>query len=220
MEYLAIIFYFISIIILGYRLKTKEKKHFLISMSFVVIGSFITYIITPSLITILFLIACVLSFIGDLVMARVIRLTNNRIADGAIVFGTAHITYIYAFIRLGYGYLSPFYTISGILLAFIFYYIIGYNPSLKPIMKIVNYVYALLITMLLMSVISFNQLDNISIYIRLSSIMGIVLFMMSDGLIAYNEFKKKLDGVNEIIIPTYLFAQVLLQMVPVLIILV
>ena len=44
-----------------------------------------------------FLIAILLSFFGDMLMAEYIKITNFRTIDGVMMFGLAHIMYIISY---------------------------------------------------------------------------------------------------------------------------
>lgn len=216
---IPLIFYVLSLLILVYRLKTKEKNHFLISVIFIVMGSFIAYINFKNSVSLIFFLAILLSFIGDLLMARKIKFSENRTIDGAIVFGLAHITYIYAFSLLKGSSFEIGLVLGGIIVSFVLYYFIGYEKELHDLYKIVNWVYALLITMTLVSVISFSITPQVPISAIIISLLGVILFMISDGVLAFNEFKKPIKNAKDIIAVTYIMAQIFLQTVLIIIIL-
>lgn len=217
MDFILIALYVISLTLLYIRMKTKERKFFLFGMLGIVITSLYIYITHLDEITVLFLLACVLSFIGDLLMARIFKITGYRLIDGAIFFGIAHILYILAFFGIGNLGIQLGYIISSVILAGVLFYFLGYNSKFNKMRNSFNYLYTLLITSLFMTILQFIQLGNISILAKISSISGIILFMISDGVISYNAFKNPVENANDIILPTYLLAQALLQLTPILV---
>lgn len=216
----SIVFYFIAIIFLMIRMKSKLKRDFLISVFFILLGSLTSYIITPSTITLLFLLAIIFSFIGDLLMAKVIRITRHRIIDGAMVFGIAHMIYIYSFYKLKNSGFEWWLIMIDVVLVIVLYYKIGYNSKLHPAMLISNFLYAMVLVSLVFANISFILTRNVPILVILSSFFGVILFLASDGILAYNEFQKPIKDAKDKIAVTYIFSQILLQMTPLLIIIV
>ena len=213
-----IIFFLVAIIFLYIRIKTKLKRYFLISVSFILIGSLISYIITPITITLIFLLAIIFSFIGDLLMAKVIRITKHRLIDGAMLFGIAHMIYIYSFYRLKNKGFEWWLIVIDIVIVIIFYYKIGFSSKLHPAMLISNFLYAIVLVSLLFANISFIITKNVPILVILSSFFGVILFLVSDGIIAYNEFQKPINNAKDKIAITYIISQILLQLTPILII--
>ena len=216
--YLTIISFVIAILLLILRMKTKEKKHFLISMGFILIGSLINYISYPGTILLFFLLAALSSFIGDLLMARVISITDNRTIDGGLVFGIAHILYITAFSSLRSQTPSWWIYIS-IVLSLILYMIFGYNPKHSTPRKGFNYIYAALITYMATTVLTFAIYEGVTLLTATVALTGALFFMISDGVLTYNEFKKPVNNAKDIIAVTYIVAQVLLQLTPLVILL-
>ena len=100
---ISLIFFGISLLFLVFRLITGKKRDFLLSVLFIVLGSAVFAISNGFFVLYLFLIAIILSFLGDLLMAEWIRITQHRTIDGIFAFGLAHIAYIYAFNTLNFG---------------------------------------------------------------------------------------------------------------------
>jgi uncharacterized membrane protein YhhN len=166
----------------------------------------------------LFLLAIFFSFIGDLLMAKVIRITKHRIIDGAMIFGIAHMIYIYSFYRLKNKGFEWWLIVIDLVLVVFLYYKIGYNSKLHPAILISNFLYALVLISLLFANISFIITKNVPILVILTSLLGVILFLVSDGILAYNEFQKPIENAKDKIAVTYIFSQILLQLTPILII--
>ncbi|MCY3412741.1 MAG: lysoplasmalogenase [Candidatus Heimdallarchaeota archaeon] len=211
MSFSYISFVLASVILL-YRMRSKQKKHFIYSMVFIVLASIIHLIESYSVINLVFTVAIVLSFIGDLFMAQWIRLTGKRTIDGAIAFGMAHITYMYGFFLIKGIVFEPWVYLLAILMALGFFPFFGYNRSLPRKMLIVNFCYTLLIVSLLPTMIS-SILTASPIQI-IFSVLGVVFFMISDAILSYNEFKRELRHAKDKIAFTYFLAQLFLQLIP------
>ncbi len=205
--------------IIRLRSKVKLKRDFLISVFFILMGSLATYIITPSTITLLFMLAIIFSFIGDLLMAKVIRITKHRIIDGAMVFGIAHMIYIYSFFKLKNTGFEWWLIVIDLILVIVFYLKIGYNRKLHPAILISNFLYALVLVSLMFANISFILTKNVPFLVGIVSFLGVLLFLASDGILAYNEFQAPIKNAKDKIAITYVFSQIFLQMTPLLIIL-
>lgn len=214
---IPLLFYLLAVGMLVTRVYSGEKKHFLISILFVLFASISSYIINPSTIQLLFLIAIINSFIGDLLMAKIIRLTENRTVDGAIFFGVAHITYVVAFTKLKGSSIEWWIILLSLLFAIFLFYLIGYNKKLKSIILIVNFIYAILISFLMAAAISFVITPEVPITLVVVSLLGVAFFMLSDGILAYNEFKNPIKNAKTLIAVTYILAQILLQSIPIIV---
>ncbi len=211
----------LAVIFLVVRLKTKEKRDFIISMGFVVLGSIITYLTLPGSILLFFLVAAVLSFLGDLLMAEWIKITEHRIVDGVMAFGLAHIIYMVGFNRLNIGWfdlgMDWWYTLLGVLVFVGGYKYIGYNEKLHYSLKIANFIYVALIVGLFVIVLGFVLFPTTPFLVRIVALFGIVSFMGSDSVLAFNEFQQPIPNAKDIIAVTYIIAQICLQLVPLLV---
>lgn len=213
---IPLLFYLLAVGMLVFRVYSGEKKHFLISVLLIIFGTTSAYVINPTTIQLLFLIAIINSFVGDLLMAKIIRLSENRTVDGAIFFGVAHITYIFAFTKLKGSSIEWWIILSSILFAIFLFYLIGYNKKLKSIILVVNFIYAILISLLMAAAISFVITPQVPITLIMLSLLGVAFFMTSDGILAYNEFKNPIKNAKTLIAITYILAQILLQGIPIL----
>ncbi|OLS19332.1 MAG: hypothetical protein HeimC2_41680 [Candidatus Heimdallarchaeota archaeon LC_2] len=216
---IALVFYLMSLLILIYHLFSKEKNHFLISIILIIIGSF-TFQLTESFSSeyLLFFIAIIFSFIGDLFMARKIKLVESRIVNGTIGFGVAHIFYILAFYKLGPQSIELWELGVGIILLCFLYYFVIYSPELHKSLKVATFVYAMIIAILFVVILDFSNNSSIRPLSSIIAVIGIILFILSDSIISYSEFKKEITYSKEIISITYVISQILLQLTPVILV--
>ncbi|MHA2501888.1 MAG: lysoplasmalogenase family protein [Candidatus Kariarchaeaceae archaeon] len=210
--------YVLSLLFLIVRLISGKKRDFIISVAFIVLGSLWQYFTLQASILLLFLLAIIFSFLGDLLMAQWIRITEHRTVDGVMAFGLAHIVYALAFNRLNFGWFSLaqdwWYIVVGLALSIGLFQVIGNNQKLHTAVKIANLIYAVLIIGLFMIVLGFVLNPATPALLKLVSLLGILSFMLSDGILAYNEFQKHVARSSEIVHSTYIIAQILLQSVP------
>ena len=176
------------------------------------LASLISFINDMSDIRLLFLLAICFSFIGDLFMAKIIKITKNRLINGIIGFGIAHIIYIIGFVKMQtvdqFIWWIPTLIVPLIIIMF---YFVGYNKNASKILMLAVFCYTLIIGMVLSSVLYliFNPVPTLVIVFAL---VGVLLFMISDGVISYNEFKQEFHYASRIIPLTYVFAQIFLQL--------
>jgi len=209
-----------ALVFLLIHLKTKEKRDFILSIFLVTLAVAIATFTTGLSIQFFFLAAIVLSLIGDLLMAQWISITEHRTIDGVMAFGVAHIIYIIAFSRLNVGGMElvsvwPLILVSIIVGAGIFLKV-GNNEKLHVALRISNAIYALIISILLFFVLVFILTPTTTLLVGLTAGAGIVLFIISDSVLAYNEFQQPIPNAKEIIAITYIVAQILLQLTPLL----
>ncbi|MCE7735041.1 MAG: hypothetical protein GPJ54_09200 [Candidatus Heimdallarchaeota archaeon] len=206
------IFYLISLGALGINLKTSNKDYFLLSVLLTIFGS-ITYhlIVISELKYILFLIALLFSFLGDLFMARKIKIVESRIINGTIGFGMAHILYIIVFLQFLDQGVRMWQILIGIFFLIIIYKFAVYTPSLAKVLLVGTLIYALILATLLMTISSFALENKFGIMTSTVALLGVVLFIISDSIIAYTEFKGTLKYSSQIISLTYIVSQILLQ---------
>ncbi|MHA2252667.1 MAG: lysoplasmalogenase family protein [Candidatus Kariarchaeaceae archaeon] len=160
----------------------------------------------------LFLLAICFSFLGDLFMARIISLSNQRIIDGAIGFGFAHLVYIIAFNKLSPITYNWWLILLGIGISLVLYYIVVYNSELSGQILIASFLYSSLLATFLITIASFILTSEVNLFVQITSFTGVLLFVISDSIIAINEFKQEIKHASEIIAVTYILSQVSLQL--------
>ncbi len=194
------------------HLQTKEKNHFLLSVVLIIIGSLIFQVQENFEFTyLLFFFALLFSFVGDLFMARKLFLFESRIINGIIGFGMAHLFYLLAFYNLGSKRIHLLEISIGLLLLVLVYYFVVYSPDMKKPLKIASFIYAGIISSLFVVILNFVLYSDKGLFPSLLSLVGIVLFIISDSTIAYTEFKKNISNSSKIIAITYILSQIMLQ---------
>ncbi|MHA1910712.1 MAG: lysoplasmalogenase family protein [Candidatus Kariarchaeaceae archaeon] len=209
---LIITSYVFSLLFLTFSQLNEKKREFLISVFFILLASLISYFDDMSDIRLLFLLAICFSFIGDLFMAKIIKITKNRLINGIIGFGIAHIIYIIGFVKMQT--VDQFIWWIPTLIVFliiILFYLVGYNKDASKILMLAVFCYVIIMGMVFSSVIYliFNPTPTLVIVFAL---VGVILFMISDSIISYNEFKQELPYASRIIPTTYILAQIFLQL--------
>jgi len=209
---ITLIFYFISLGILVVHLKNGNKNYFLLSVVFIIFGS-INYnlLVVSDYKYVIFLFALLFSFIGDLFMASKIKIVENRIINGIIGFGIAHILYIFAFYRLGKKEFYFWQFFLGIFAFLVIYRVAVYTPLLSRILLVGTLVYSAILVTLLMIISAFAFSNEYSIITSLVALIGVVLFILSDSIIAYTEFKGTISNSSQLIAVTYIISQIMLQ---------
>ncbi len=110
----TLVCYLFSLIFLFIRLKTNKKRDFIISVFMILIGSILGRIEYEFSVLNYFLIAILLSFFGDMLMAEYIKITNFRTIDGVMMFGLAHIMYIISFYQFNIGGYNLEFSLEGL----------------------------------------------------------------------------------------------------------
>lgn len=216
---IPLILYAISLLFLGIRLKTGEKRYFLLAVLPILFASGYVSITESFSVLWIFFWAITFSFIGDLLMAQIIQLTQHRTVDGVMAFGIAHLIYIYGFYELNVGNfdnLDWWLILIGVLLAITLFYYLGYNEKFHIAVLVSNFIYSAIITTLFIFVLVFIMSPQLTAITVISALVGVILFMVSDGVLAYNEFQQKIPNAKNIIAVTYVLAQILLQITPIL----
>ena len=137
------------------------------------------------------MVAIVFSFVGDLLMAEKLSITSNRIINGTIGFGIAHLFYMIGFWRLGTGSLELYQIIFGVILANSLFYVVAYGPEIKKELLIATYLYANIIGALFVAILRLVAGGAVWDRDRILPLVGIILFVISDSIIARNAFKRK-----------------------------
>ena len=150
-------------------------------------------------------------------MARIIILTKNRLIDGILAFGMAHIAYIYAYYRLYHGEYNWVLVFIVTMILLIVYFFIGFDKELPKLLLVASFFYALLLISLFISVLMLVLYSDFPVLFSIIVFPGVILFMFSDSILAYNEYKGKIPHASEIIGVSYVISQILLQMTPIVI---
>jgi len=206
-----ILFYIFSIILLVFYLFNDTKRLFLTCVFAIFLSTLITTLVDYSNFNLIMLIAIFFSFIGDLMMAEILKITNDRIINGILLFGVAHIFYTIGFITKANADFNYLYPISGTIMVLLMFYLVGYNPKNPNHINIAIIIYASIITILFLTIVNFSLSTNIDESLKIRSLFGIALFIISDSTIAYNQFKSKIKGAEQVISSTYIVSQILLQ---------
>ena len=136
------------------------------------------------------------SVIGDVWL----MLPDDRFVQGLISFLIAHIFYIAAFTTVGDNLASPLLLIPmAVFAGGVFWYL---RPALgKYLMPVVVY----MLVILVMGWQSFNRLDVEAG--GLAAVVGALLFMLSDSILAINRFRQHFHLAQLLILGTYFAAQ-------------
>ena len=180
-------------------------------MGFVAAVSLLNLICALSEITILLFSAALCSILGDAFMARYIHIHSNRIVNGAVAFGLAHLQYIYVLILISSGISQGAWLAIAVITIAAFFVIAYSNQSSKTLLVIVFIYIALLATLLTLAV---SILLTRNLTARWLVFIGVLLFVASDATIGINEFRAKLPFAFEFIAITYIGSQMLLQAIP------
>lgn len=158
-----------------------------------------------------FSVAMILSFLGDLAMANKLKIVESRIINGIGLFGLGHIFYGLGFWTLSNDDFKDKLIFALVILIFVFYFVIGYNRKQPRAMNIATLFYTVLISSVVILATNFSINSDTNSTIAAIAIIGIILFVISDSLIAVNNFKQKIPGGDYLIAGTYIPAQLLLQ---------
>lgn len=184
----------------------------MLSISCIVLAFVILFFNTKEyyLYSILVFVGMIFSFLGDLAMAKVLKF-NNRLIGGMSIFSLAHIFYASAYIKIMIqkgvfkGVFIPIYIIALTL------FIIFLSKNLSNEFKgekaelILGIIYATLILNMAISAAFLVYSLNGQLFL---TIIGAIVFIISDGLIALFEFfDKTIPNVGLLIWITYVAAQ-------------
>ncbi|MCB9210557.1 MAG: lysoplasmalogenase [Ignavibacteriales bacterium] len=142
------------------------------------------------------------SLLGDIFL---MLKKKDLFIQGLASFLAAHISYIFA-VSIGIGFFINFLSLIIAVFFLILLFTIIISNSGKY--KIPVTLYGFVITFLLwQSLNRFSLLENVS---ALFLLLGIILFTISDFILAYNKFVKKIKFAQFYILPTYYLAQILI----------
>ncbi|MGD9899383.1 MAG: lysoplasmalogenase [Calditrichaceae bacterium] len=131
-----------------------------------------------------------------------LMLPSDRFLSGLSCFLVTHVFYILAFISgssfpVGYIYLIP-----GLVLSAVFLKILLPHAGSKTVPVII---YSLILVFLLWQ--AAGRMDEIFSYSSIIALIGTILFVFSDVILAYNRIVKKFRSAQFIILSTYYLAQ-------------
>lgn len=185
MNYLSIGLITIALVLIIYHSYHPDKRLFLFSSLTLVVAGLSQLFISFTLLKLWFVLGISFSFLGDLMMARWLKVTRKKIIDGILFFSVAHLSYFFGVNSVFPVVFSPLYLVSLVLLTFLFFLLITYDPN-KRLLSIASVIYILLITNLFLSVAI--QLSSFTLPLILLFI-GVTFFMISDGQIGWREFR-------------------------------
>ncbi|MBN1955026.1 MAG: hypothetical protein JW900_08255 [Anaerolineae bacterium] len=153
-----------------------------------------------------------LSFVGDLIMARVIPLPDH-VPAGIVVFGIAHILYILGYVQasLALSLGNPWAWIIGeggiFILAVIFWWLLVRAPGSPPLLRYGSLGYMLLLALMAGTAVSLAIQDHR--FLMLAT--GAILFMTSDAILG-NRLLRKNDWllVGDVVWMLYVGGQALI----------
>ncbi|MEY2596065.1 MAG: hypothetical protein RI965_1337 [Bacteroidota bacterium] len=156
----------------------------------------------PSILKDAVLLALLFSWFGDILLQK-----ESLFVPGLICFLTAHIFYIYFFVRTRSGNTSYF-KLRPVMLIAVLAYLIEFMYLLWPslgAMKLPVLIYGITIsTMLSAAIWQYQKLDDRT---SLFLIIGATLFVTSDSILAINKFSSPFETAGVFIMTTYILAQ-------------
>mgnify|MGYP003334667773 CR=1 FL=1 len=148
------------------------------------------------------LLALLFSWFGDILLQK-----ESMFVPGLICFLTAHIFYIYFFVRTSSKNTSYF-KLRPVMLIAVLAYLIEFMYLLWPslgAMKLPVLIYGITIsTMLSAAIWQYQKLDDRT---SLFLIIGATLFVTSDSILAINKFSSPFESAGVFIMTTYILAQ-------------
>lgn len=202
-----IIFFSLAILVEAFHQFTLRKREFLAAVALLMLGAWTDIIVGPITTERLFFAGAItISFIGDLAMAEILKVTGKRIIDGIIFFAGAHILYL--------GGVMTSTTIKWELtfpiafaVAILGYWKTAHSPD-KPVLTFGAAIYSLVISTLFAAIFTkaiFEPSEG-----SLLSLAGIVLFMGSDMMIAFREFRRNFPHSERWVSSWYILGQTFL----------
>ncbi|MDC7227371.1 MAG: lysoplasmalogenase [Spirochaetales bacterium] len=158
----------------------------------------------------LILTALFFGWIGDLLLMRG---RKSWFIAGAFSFLIGHIFYIIVFIRSSGGIevfiQHPIFSILMLLpyIGFLLFMRKLFGHNVKSVLLAAGFYLSIL---MLMSYCSLMRVWVLPISEFLPTFMGSLLFIASDSLIGYRNFKRKVRGIGTLIVATYIAAQLLI----------
>ncbi len=200
-EYLiALIFFTGSLQVRAKYLNAKKQEYIFkpLTISLIIL---VSYLGTNSTYRNTIILAMLFSLIGDIFLT----LDKSKFIYGLISFLIAHLIYIFAFKhQVSFG--MPYY----MFLPFTLYGILMYKFLEKNLGKLKIAVIVYILTILIMGLTAINRYYIDANNFNLSLLIGALLFIISDSVIAINKFKGKFNSAEFIILSTYYLAQLLI----------
>lgn len=177
--------------------------------------------------SLLLLAAMICGTIGDFLMAGIIYITSEPLINGILLFGIGHVFYLFGLRNRSPLLLRKQQSDAGkiimrnlltwvvcVLVVLALFYFTLFNPAMLELS-----VGALLYGILLVSVLAFSitkWTESFSFSFRIALIVGFLLFLFSDWLIAYHYFTDASFLSGPYVGITYVFGQLLIQLTPLL----
>jgi len=158
------------------------------------------------------------AFLGDLFMAKVIRIFPERIINGIMAFSITHACYIIAFSRMGTFF--PKQALPAAVIVYIFAGVLYFKVANIPdnrILSAITFFYLIIITTMLWGSIAI-LFTSYPMLFKITVLAGALLFFVSDALIAYSNFRSSFASAERIIHFTYILGQMLIQISPLILI--
>ena len=147
-------------------------------------------------------IALLFSWLGDVLLQK-----ESLFVPGLLAFLTAHIFYIFFFLRTA-SEKASYFKLRPVMLIAVLAYLIEFMYLLWPSlgsMKIPVLIYGITIsTMLSAAIWQYQKLDDRT---SLFLIIGAALFVASDSILTINKFSSSFDNAGIFIMTTYIMAQ-------------
>ncbi|MBC7473442.1 MAG: lysoplasmalogenase [Candidatus Sericytochromatia bacterium] len=149
----------------------------------------------------LIILAMIFSLIGDILLI----LDKSKFIYGLLSFLIAHLIYIFAFTHQ-VNFRLPYY----IFLPFILYGILIYKFLENNLGKLKIAVVVYIFSILIMGLTAINRYYIYANNFNLLLVIGALLFIISDSVIAINKFRSKFNSAEFIILSSYYLAQLLI----------
>jgi heme/copper-type cytochrome/quinol oxidase subunit 4 len=171
----------------------------------------------------IFLFAMICGTIGDFLMAGIIYITSEPLINGILLFGIGHVLYL-----IGLRNRSPLLIqkkensdtqiirrnltiwILSIVVILLLFYLTVFNPTMLELSIGALGYGIILVTVLAFSITKWT--GNFPFSFRLAIILGFLLFLFSDWLIAYHYFTDSTFLSGPWVGITYVFGQLLIQL--------
>ncbi|MGD9487231.1 MAG: lysoplasmalogenase [Calditrichaceae bacterium] len=141
------------------------------------------------------------AFIGDIFL----MLPSDRFLFGLSSFFVTHVFYIVAFLSDSSFPVSYIYLIPGLILSVVFLKILLPHARLKTVPVII---YSMILVFLLWQ--ATGRMEEMFTHSSIIALIGTLLFVFSDVVLAYNRFVRKFRSAQLIILSTYYTAQLLI----------
>jgi uncharacterized membrane protein YhhN len=191
-----------------------------LSTSFIlVVSALIIWLNRSSSAALLIFLGMAFGFLGDLILAGVIRLPH-RLIFGILTFGIGHILYIIAFVQVAamLHMTDPFggsvFWALFVIVASVLWVALIYNPKQPRVLNIGSLIYAWLISVMAGTAAGLAIQDARFVW----TAIGGVLFLISDMILGNRELRgRKWFLINDVVWVIYIAGQALIVMTSVLV---